>query len=136
MIRLSLLYALLDRSAKVGVEHLQAALDLWDHVEASTRFVFGDGTANTRESKLLDAIRQAPAGLTRSQIVHDVFQGNMGKDKVAALLSDLLTAGLIQRTVIRPPVGRPIERWTATGTTPRPRNHPERADEPGGDGTR
>jgi hypothetical protein len=40
--RLSALYALLDKSAVVKADHLKAALALWEYCEASARFIFGE----------------------------------------------------------------------------------------------
>ena len=40
--RFALLYALLDERSVVGVEHLEAALELWRYVEDSAGWVFGD----------------------------------------------------------------------------------------------
>src|SRR5262249_25659115 len=42
VMRLALLYALLDRSALICGPHLLAALALWEYCEQSVYFVFGD----------------------------------------------------------------------------------------------
>jgi hypothetical protein len=44
--RLALVYALLDRSRVVEVDHLAAAEALWGYAERSVRYVFGDSTGN------------------------------------------------------------------------------------------
>lgn len=42
VLRLSALYAVLDRSATIRLPHLLAALALWEYAEASARRIFGD----------------------------------------------------------------------------------------------
>src|SRR5262249_59780366 len=64
VLRLSMLYALLDGSATIRHAHLTAALALWEYVEASVRYLFekrlGDPIADT----LLAALERAhPARL-------------------------------------------------------------------------
>jgi hypothetical protein len=41
VLRLSMLYALLDGTATIRTEHLYAALALWEYVEASVTYIFG-----------------------------------------------------------------------------------------------
>jgi hypothetical protein len=65
VMRLALLYALLDMAKAIGVEHLKAALALWAYCEASARLIFGGGlpTATTPDPlavRLLNAINQHP----------------------------------------------------------------------------
>jgi hypothetical protein len=42
VLRLSMLYALLDCSASIQATHLMAALALWDYGEQSVKHIFGD----------------------------------------------------------------------------------------------
>jgi hypothetical protein len=42
VVRLALVYALLDGSRQIDVPHLEAALAVWEYCEASAAFVFGD----------------------------------------------------------------------------------------------
>src|SRR5262249_44816902 len=42
VLRLSMVYALMDCSAVIQAEHLLAALTLWDYCERSVYYVFGD----------------------------------------------------------------------------------------------
>ena len=45
VMRLAMIYALMDCSALIRASHLLSALALWDYAERSVRFVFGDGLA-------------------------------------------------------------------------------------------
>jgi len=111
VMRLACVYALLDGRAAVDVGHLDAALALWAYSEASVRMVFGDSLGEPAADKLLDALRAAPDGLTRTQIFIEVFGKNKPSPQIVQLLSNLLTQRLIHRRTERAGRGRPTERW-------------------------
>lgn len=68
ILRLSLVYALLDGSDLIDLEHLRAAQAVWDYCEASARYVFGDTLGDDVAQRLLDEIREIyPAGLSRDK---------------------------------------------------------------------
>jgi hypothetical protein len=60
IVRLALLYALVDRSSEVGLEHLLAAEALWDYCERSAAYIFGESTGNRHADALLEAIADGP----------------------------------------------------------------------------
>src|SRR5437899_12601745 len=69
VIRLSCLYALLDRSPIVAVEHLRAALALWNYCEASAEFVFSTTTGDETADILLARLRMRGGdGMTETEI--------------------------------------------------------------------
>lgn len=91
VVRLSLIYALLDQSPDVDVPHLAAAMAVWRYVVASARAVFGGYTGMGHLDKLQAAIDTAGAeGLTKEQIRSDVFSRNLKKEEIGMLLGELL----------------------------------------------
>jgi hypothetical protein len=58
--RLALLYALLDRSSEVRLEHLAAAEALWDYSERSVAYIFGASTGNRHADVLRDMLADGP----------------------------------------------------------------------------
>jgi hypothetical protein len=68
VMRLALLYAILDGGPSIRKPHLLAALDCWRFVEASTRYIFGDSTGDPLADDLLRLLRTNPAGLTRTEL--------------------------------------------------------------------
>jgi hypothetical protein len=67
VLRLALVYALLDSSAKIDVPHLRAALAVWRYCDASAAYLFGDRLGHPVADKLLAAIRAAgTAGISRT----------------------------------------------------------------------
>jgi hypothetical protein len=111
VMRLACIYALLDCSDAVRVEHLGAALAVWDYCSASARLVFGDGLGDPDQEKLLKALRASPNGLTRTEIYSQVFGKHKSRDELVRLLSGMLTQGLIHRVSEPGTKGRPVERW-------------------------
>jgi hypothetical protein len=112
VVRLSMLYALLDRSHRVKKPHLKAALALWDYSARSVRHLFGDDTGNPDSDIILRALRAgANGGLTRTQ-VSALFGRHATADRIDRALQPLLEHRLA--TVEREETGgRPVERWQA-----------------------
>jgi Protein of unknown function (DUF3987) len=111
-VRLALLYALMDHSDRIEPRHLQAALALWDYCERSARYIFGDALGDKDAQAILDALRAAPAGLTRTEISRGVFGGHKSAETTAAKLGMLLQRGMVRSETIDTE-GRPAERWFA-----------------------
>jgi hypothetical protein len=112
-VRLALLYALLDCSSEIRLQHLLAALAFWRYAEDSARYVFGDAIGDRIADELLDALRRYPDGMTRTEI-RDLF----GRNESRARITEALT-GLLRRRKVRRQAdesdgrGRPVERWLA-----------------------
>jgi len=111
ILRLSGLYAVLDCSPTIRVPHLKAALACWRYCEASARWIFETGTGNKYADRILTALIVAGnTGLTKAQIVHDVFNRNVTKftiDEALRLLHRLNVATCQKEAT----GGRPAERW-------------------------
>jgi hypothetical protein len=111
VMRLALLYALLDRSTVIEAPHLLAALALWEYVERSVYFVFGDSLGDPVADDLLQLLRRCKGGLTRNEI-RDYFQRNVSADRIGRALG-LLLQHRLARCVREETGGRPAERWYA-----------------------
>ena len=68
-LRLSLIYALLDQSFTIRVEHLKAALAVWDVSERSVLAIFGDRTGDVVADRILDELKNHDE-LTRDDVVN------------------------------------------------------------------
>lgn len=110
VLRLSLIYALLDGSATVAVEHLAAALEVWAYAERSVGFVFGDATGDPVADAIHAALVQN-GELTRTQI-RDLFGRHEPAGRIDQALQTLLRRGRV-RVETRDTGGRPVEIWTA-----------------------
>lgn len=112
VVRLSLLYALLDGVDRIGRPHLEAALALWRYAEASARYIFGDALGDPVADELLGALRGQPNGMTRTEISTH-FGRHRRAEEMARALTALLERGLA-RVEREQTSGRAAERWYAT----------------------
>lgn len=116
VLRLSMLYALMDCSPGVRVEHLHAALALWRYAEDSVAHIFGDIAGNATADRILDALRRVGSGgMSRTQI-SNLFGRNLQASRIEAALRSLELAGKVQRFTERragTTDGRPAEVYIA-----------------------
>jgi hypothetical protein len=93
--RLALLFALVDQSDTIRVQHLRAALAVWCYCENSARSVFGEGTGDKRADALVTALRTAdPEGMTKTDIMNH-FNRNLTADAIESALRLLDEQGRI-----------------------------------------
>lgn len=84
--RLALLYALLDRSDMMRVEHLRAALALWRYCAMSARNIFGDSTGDPKADVIIKALKHAGReGMTRTDI-SNFLKRNLSSEKIDSAL--------------------------------------------------
>jgi hypothetical protein len=114
VLRLSMVYALLDGTATIQAEHLRAALALWDYSEESARIIFTQEVPDPLADKVLEKLRQAgQAGLNRKQL-HAAFDNHLEAKKLIDALAKLRDKGQAWCEVDKPAGGgRPAERWRA-----------------------
>ncbi len=111
--RLAMIYALLDRSATIKREHLQAALALWNYVEESVRYTFGDPVGDVTADTILIALRVTPTGLNRTNI-SKLFAGHRSSAEITRALDQLNKLGQVSVGTSKTE-GRSEERWFAIG---------------------
>ena len=110
VIRMALIFALLDLSEDIKVEHLEAANAVWQYCLASARFIFGKTAAMTDslthdQAKLLAFLIGGTKN--RKQISVECFRRNKSADAITRDLDVLKELpGLSQR--IKMPTGRPF----------------------------
>ena len=103
-LRLSLLYALLDGSRAIDVEHVDAAWALWSYCRRSAGYIFGRRGEDI-SSRVLAAVQTAGAeGMTRTQL-RDHFQRNEQADDIDRAVKLWERAGLLMTTT--EPTGGP-----------------------------
>ena len=80
-LRLAMVYALLDKSAQIRLEHLEAALELWRYCSDSAAFIFGASLGNPLADAILEVLRAHPEGMTRTDV-----NNHFGRNKTKAAL--------------------------------------------------
>ncbi len=97
IVRLALVYALLDRSAVIDVPHLRAARALWDYAERSVRHVFGDSTGDRHADALRLQLADGPLQWEEAKRALGV-RSAAELESAVALLESL---GIAERTKVR-----------------------------------
>lgn len=113
VLRLSLIYALLDCSSEIRVEHLFAAIAVWEFCEESAVLIFGNRLGDPTADRVLEALRNAGLkGMSENEI-YDLFGRNKSANERARALNLLATFGLA-RADKQETGGRPRTVWQAT----------------------
>jgi hypothetical protein len=113
VMRLACIYALLDQSQVVKVEHLKAALAVWAYAEDSVRYIFGDVLGDPVADTILRALRHARTdGMTRTEMTAGLFGRHIKADQLTRGL-DLLREHNLVRAEKKSTGGRAEERWFA-----------------------
>jgi hypothetical protein len=113
VLRLSVLYAVLDRSHQVRPEHLKAALAIWDYALASAKWIFGDRLGHLLADTILSALKNR-GPLARTDI-STLFHRNMKATDIDAALKLLVERQKV-RSYTQTPInghGRPATVWEA-----------------------
>lgn len=112
--RLALIYAALDCSEVIRLEHLLAGLAVWQYCEQSAAYIFGDSIGDKVADEIHHALKLAgPAGLTRAD-VREHFGRHKTSEQIGRALAVLSELGMATRRT-ETTAGRPAERWFAMG---------------------
>jgi hypothetical protein len=110
VVRLALIYALLDYSDTIGLEHLEAALAVWRYSADSAAWIFGDSLGDPTADEIWAAAKDRPTGVTRTEVC-DMFSRNKNRREIERALGVLEDAGRLRRESRHPDRGRPAEVW-------------------------
>jgi hypothetical protein len=110
VVRLALIYMLLDGAAVIGAAHLNAALAVWRYCQDSARYVFGHAIGDPTADKVLRKLREAKE-LSKTEI-RDLFGRNESSGEIDRGLAVLVEMGLATYRT-HDTGGRPITIWRA-----------------------
>ena len=111
VIRLALIYALLDRAREIDVVHVKAAVAVWNYCDASARHIFGDTIGDDVADTILRALKASGEGLSRTTL-GELFGGHLGKRRLDVALKLLVEKGRAYPRTL-PTKGRTTEVWLA-----------------------
>lgn len=111
VLRLAMLYALIDGDAVIATAHLRAGLALWDYAARSVAWATRAATADPVAEQIHAALAASADGLTRTEL-RDLFARNLPGGRIDAALANLGATGRAQRRRLTT-AGRPAEAWTA-----------------------
>ncbi len=99
-LRLSVVFALLDGSALITVEHLDAAYAVWQFCADSAGYIFGDALGDEIADRLLAALRSAgPEGLDGTA-QRDLFARHVSGARLDAARALLVSLGLAEMSQV------------------------------------
>lgn len=107
VLRLSMIYALLDGTANIETRHLKSAAALWDYAERTSRFVFGDSLGDRLAAKILEIVKAEPTGLTTREITHKVGHKKGAPDALRLLYEN----GQIRQESLKDTAAHHGQRW-------------------------
>jgi hypothetical protein len=114
VLRLSLIYALLDSSNVIRAHHLQAALAVWNYCHASASYIFRSKVGDLTADKIYEALVNAGKdGMSRTDI-RGLFSRNLSEEQTNQALDLLACSGLIKNRKEQSTKGRPTQMWYAT----------------------
>ncbi len=110
VMRIACIYALLDCSAIVRVEHLNAALAVWGYAESCVEFIFGDISGDSIADKIYIALKANENGLSRTEIIK-ILGKHRSSSEISRALELLLKCNKAKNQTISTE-GRDKEIWT------------------------
>lgn len=115
--RLAMIYALLDGEAETRLDHLRAAVAVWEYCEASARHIFGDGTGDRDADRIHTALLVPPHRLDRAALF-GIFSRNRTAEQLDEAVRELVTAGIARREKEAPDRGGRSREWVALVSSP------------------
>ncbi len=110
VIRLALVYCLLDGAEQIGIPHLLAGIAVWQYCDATAKYIFGASLGDRIADDIMRRLQQiGDGGLTRTEI-RDVFHRHQSAGRIGAALELLRAKGRATCETVSTD-GRPTEVW-------------------------
>lgn len=94
VLRLSMIFALLDGQATIDVQHLQAALAVWEYCDDSAQLIFEENNKQGRTQKRFVKLVQENPGIMRTELF-DRFSHTMTADEKQKIVDHAKAQGKI-----------------------------------------
>ncbi|VTT97981.1 Hypothetical protein CGL2_11346193 : Putative uncharacterized protein OS=Leptospirillum sp. Group II '5-way CG' GN=CGL2_11346193 PE=4 SV=1: Toprim_2: DUF3987 [Gemmataceae bacterium] len=110
VLRLALIYAITDLKDFITIDHLQAAMALWEYNVRSVEFLFSQKAGDSLEDKLYNLLAHGP--LTMREFYRHI--GGSKAVDIHAALEQMERNGLIEQSTGENGIkkaGRPAQRW-------------------------
>jgi hypothetical protein len=111
VMRLAMLYALLDGGNVIKPEHLLAAVAVWEYAQHSVYHIFGDALGDPVADDILRLLRANPDGAARTDLMN-YFGRNQSSERIGRALGLLVVHRRVEARRVETG-GRPQERWFA-----------------------
>ena len=109
VMRLACLYALLDLSGTIRLEHLSAGLALWAYCEDSAKYIFGGTLGDPLADEIKQAVDEEPKGMTQTELSNH-FKRHKKSEQLNRALNILIARGMVFK-VAEETAGRTSHRY-------------------------
>ena len=107
VLRLSILYALMDGQSEIQLCHLKAAMECWRYCQDSALYIWGDFAQGGMAGKIRAALTDAGQdGLTRTQL-YNALGGRLSPEEFVPELEKLISGGEVTEAR-KPTRGKPV----------------------------
>ncbi len=96
VLRLAMIFALLDCSNIILPDHLYAAIATWRYCEDSAKLIFSDHEPDSYANKILESLKEGPK--TKSDF-HSLFNRKLKAKKLNRILKELTAQEKIKYTI-------------------------------------
>lgn len=101
VVRLSMIYALIDGKSHIDVLHVEAALAMWRYAQASAEYIFNEDSVGSKlDCKVKEILTGVPAGMSLTEI-HKATGNNHKATILHKSIQRLVDAGLVRSELVR-----------------------------------
>jgi hypothetical protein len=111
VMRIACIYAVLEGSPVIELDHLRAALAIWRYCEQSVRCIFGNALGDPLADDIFMELRKKKTGMTRTEISNYLGR-NRSAEEIGRALGVLEESAMV-RARTEGTDGRSVERWFA-----------------------
>ena len=112
VLRLAMIYCLLNGKSLITIEHLESALAFWNFCQQSAEYIFHGRQSDNIAQKIMDSLQEGPKTATD---IHRLFSSHTSKNRLETAISELLASDSIV-TETKPTNGRPVTLYKMTQT--------------------
>lgn len=128
VLRLALLFALLDGEEQIRAAHVEAAIAVWDYCERSIKRIFGGRTGLKVRDRVIATLENSASGGASKTDLYRGLGNDVRRDELTGALNGLMVEGLVQISQ-RPSGGRPVEWVSLREAIPSVPKEPKKASE-------
>lgn len=93
VLRLAMIYCLLDAKDTITPDHLDSALGIWAYAKQSAEYIFSGREVNPIAQKILDAVERAPVSMTD---IHGLLSNHGSRRQMQTAIQELVGARKIE----------------------------------------
>ena len=98
VLRLSMIYALLDGRAIIELRHLNSAIKFWKFCEDSAKIIFSEREETSFQGIILNSLLDKPKSKTE---IYRIFKNKVRKEKINETLNELIATKKIQFSEVK-----------------------------------